>query len=214
MEERITTEERKDGSATENPIQKAKEARTLNAPPVAQQYDDVDPYTADHRDIMLQQSRVNLMAISQMSDLKANLILTLSAVMLQFALMKVTDHELVGPKLHLWVIAIGSLITILFSAYSTLPKSPIRFREKPDNGGVDVPKNILHFSTFIPLTLVEFKRHMTTVLRSPPHTHEAIVEELHAHGRYISRRKYLPLRLAYMSFLLTWIVGASLYVLV
>jgi len=214
MEERLTTEERKDGSATENPIQKAKEARTLNAPPAAQQYDDVDPYTADHRDIMLQQSRVNLMAISQMSDLKANLILTLSAVILQFALLKASNHDLTGPKIHFWVLAIGSLITIFFSAYSTLPKSPVRFREKPDRGSNVVPNNILHFTTFIPLTLVEFKRHMTTVLRSPPHTHEAIIEELHAHGRFISRRKYLPLRLAYMSFLITLIVGATLYVLV
>ena len=203
----------KDGNDTANPIQKKKAARA-KAAPVAQQYDDVDPYTADHRDSLLSQSRYNLMMISQMSDLKANLILTLSAVMLQFALMKVGNHDLQGPKIHFWVIAIGSLITILFSAYSTLPKSPLRFREKPDGGSVDVPKNILHFSTFIPLTLVEFKRHMATVLRSPPHTHEAIVEELHAHGRYISRRKYLPLRLAYMSFLMTWIVGATLYVLV
>lgn len=212
MEEQAGPEKLKDGS-TENPIQKKKAARA-KVMPVAQQYDDVDPYTADHRDSVLSQSRYNLMMISQMSDLKANLILTLSAVMLQFALMKVTDHELVGPKLHLWVIAIGSLITILFSAYSTLPKSPLRFKEKPDSGNVDVPNNILHFSTFIPLTLVEFKRHMATVLRSPPHTHEAILEELHAHGRFISRRKYLPLRLAYMSFLLTWIIGATMYILV
>ncbi len=190
----------------ENAIQKLKKTRK-----VAQQYDDVDPYTADHRDVALSQSRMNLMAVSQMSDLKANLILTLSAVLLQFALVKVSDHDLTGPKTHFWVITVGSLITILFSAYSTLPKSPMRFRERPDRGATNVPNNILFFTTFIPMTLTEYKRHMNTVLRSPPHTHEAILEELHAHGRYISRRKYLPLRLAYMSFLLTWIIGAAMY---
>ena len=58
--------------------------------PAPRVYEDVDPYTADHRDYLLNQSRVNLMAISQMSDLKANLMLTLSAVMLQFALVKVS----------------------------------------------------------------------------------------------------------------------------
>lgn len=198
-------------STTANPIQKMKEARATRSLPAALQYDDVDPYTADHRDILLQQSRVNLMAISQMSDLKANLILTLSAVLLQFALVKISDHNFQGPKLHFWVIAIGSLITIIFCAYSTLPKSSLRFKEKPDDGSNVVPKNILFFSTFIPLTLAEYQRHMSTVLHSPPYTHQAIIEELHSHGRYISRRKYLPLRLAYISFLLTLVVGAALY---
>lgn len=191
----------------ENPIQAKKQAI-----PLPKQYDDVDPYTADHRDYVLTQSRMNLMAISQMSDLKANLILTLSAVLLQFALMKVSDHSVEGPKTHYWVITIGSLITILFSAYSTLPKSPLRFKERPDTGSNTVPKNILFFTTFIPMTVEEYKRHMTRVLSSPPHTHEAILEELHAHGRFISRRKYLPLRLAYVSFLLTWLVGAVMYI--
>ncbi len=176
-----------------------------------QQYEDVDPYTADHRDIMLQQSRVNLMAISQMSDLKANLILTLSAVLLQFALVKISDDLITGPKEHYWVIAMGCLMTILFSAYSTLPKAPLRFHERPDDGVSPMPKNILFFTTFIPLGLSEYKRHMAHVLRTPPATHEAILEEMHAHGRYISRRKYLPLRLAYFSFLITWIVGAAMY---
>lgn len=192
-----------------NAIQAKKQA----LPPPPKQYDDVDPYTADHRDYVLTQSRMNLMAISQMSDLKANLILTLSAVMLQFALVKVSNHEFVGHKEPFWVIAIGSLITILFSAYSTLPKAPLRFTEKPDTGSNTVPRNLLFFTNFIPLTIDEYKRHMATVLRSPPHTHEAILEELHAHGRFISRRKYLPLRLAYFTFLLTWLVSATMYLL-
>jgi len=188
-------------------------ADPYEAPPLPppRQYEDVDPYTADHRDYLLNQSRMNLMAISQMSDLKANLMLTLAAVMLQFALVKVSDHELVGPKAHYWVIVTGALATIILSAWATLPKAPLRFHERQDEGTNIVPTNILFFSSFIGLSLPEYKRHMDRVLSSPPHSHEAILEELHAHGRYISRRKYLPLRLAYMTFLLTWIAGAALY---
>lgn len=174
-------------------------------------YEDVDPYTADHRDYLLIQSRVNLMAISQLSDLKANLMLTLSAVMLQFSLVKVSDHTLQGPVAHYWVIAIGALSTIILSAGSTVPKTPLFFKERPDTGSTRAPYNILHFSTFIQLSVPEFKRHMRQVMSSPPRTHDAILEELHAHGRFISRRKYLPLRLAYLTFLLTWFVGAALY---
>ncbi len=174
-------------------------------------YEDVDPYTADHRDYLLIQSRVNLMAISQMSDLKANLMLTLSEVLLQFALVKVSDHTLPGPRMHYWIMVIGALITILLSAYSTLPKAPFRTRllkygEVPEKGF-----NMLFFTSFIRLSVPDYKRRMMVVLSSPPRSHEAILEELHAHGNYIARKKYLPLKLAYISFLLTWVAGAIMY---
>ncbi len=174
-------------------------------------YEDVDPYTADHRDYLLNQSRVNLMAISQMSDLKANLMLTLSAVLLQFALVKVSDHTLQGPRIHYWIMVTGALITILLSAYSTLPKAPFRTKiltdgEVPQNGF-----NLLFFTSFIRISLPDYKRRMMVLLSSPPRSHEAILEELHAHGKYIARKKYLPLKLAYISFLLTWVAGAIMY---
>ena len=185
----------------------------IPAPPViSEAYEDVDPYSADHRDYLLIQTRVNLMAVSQMSDLKANLMLTLSAVMLQFALMKVSDPTIAGAVAQYWVITLGALSTIILSAWSTVPKTPLFFRERPDDGSMHTPPNILHFSNIIELGLPAYKRHMKQVMRSPRHTHEAILEEIHAHGRYIARRKYLPLRLAYISFLLTWIISASLYV--
>lgn len=177
----------------------------------AMRYEDVDPYVADHRDQLLMQTRWNLMTASQMSDLKANLMLTLSAVMLQFALAKVYDPGQEQQLLQYWAIVVGALATIILSAWSTIPKSPLVWKERPDSGSNKVPFNILHFTNFIELSLPEFKRHMNHVMSSPPRTHEAILEELHAHGRFISRRKYLPLRLAYLSFLLTWSMVAILF---
>jgi hypothetical protein len=174
-------------------------------------YEDVDPYTADHRDYLLIQSRVNLMAISQMSDLKANLMLTLSAVLLQFALVKVSDHTLTGPKVHYWVMVVGALFTILFSAYSTLPKASFRSRKLGSDAKLVPGNSLLFFTTFIRFDLAEYKRRMNHLLASPVRSHDAIMEELHSHGRYIARKKYLPLRLAYITFLLTWVVGAVLY---
>lgn len=179
--------------------------------PTPARYEDVDPYVADHRDQLLMQTRWNLMTASQMSDLKANLMLTLSAVMLQFALVKVSDSAQHGHAAHYWAIVVGALTTILFSAWSTIPKSPLLMKERKDSGSATPPFNLLHFTTFIELGLPEFKRHMNHVMSTPPRTHDAILEELHTHGRYISRRKYLPLRLAYFSFLLTWLLAAIIY---
>ncbi len=192
-----------DGDATE---QKPTDPRL---PPV--RYEDVDPYAADHRDYLLQQSRVNLLAISQMSDLKANLMLTLSAVLLQFALVKVSDHTFEGPRAHYWVMTVGALVTILLCAYSTLPKAP---RHSAMLKAADpLPKGftLLFFTSYIRLPVEEYKRRMHVILSSPPRTHDAILDELHAHGRYIAYMKYRPLRWAYITFLLTWLVGAVLY---
>ena len=178
-------------------------------PPV--RYEDVDPYTADHRDYLLLQSRVNLMATSQMSDLKANLMLTLSAVMLQVALTKVADHSYQGPTAQYWVLAAGALTTILLCAYSTMPKLPGKIRELRADEPLPKGFNLLHFGSFVQLPLSDFKRRMHTVLSSPPRTHDALMDELHAHGKFIATHKYAPLRLAYFTFLLTWVAAAILY---
>lgn len=205
--------EQKDDTITHEKTPPQAQAPLPSGPPMVKHYEDADPYTADHRDHLLMQTRVNLMAISQMSDLKANLMLTLSAVMLQFALVKVSDHETNGPMVHYWVIVVGALLTILFSAYSTLPKAPLTSREMPPGSSLPKGTSLLFFTNFIRLPLDDFKRHMHRILETPPLTHEAIMEELHSHGRYIARKKYLPLRLAYITFLITWIAGAAIYVM-
>jgi len=202
------------GSTTEGEAQVPEQPVALPDSPFVpvKQYEDADPYTADHRDYLLNQSRVNLMAISQMSDLKANLMLTLSAVMLQFALVKVSDHGVNGPMVHYWVIVVGALLTILFSAYSTLPKAPLFFRELEPNATIGIG-GLMFFTSYIRLPVERYKELMNHVLSTPPHSHNAILEELHAHGKYIARKKYLPLRMAYITFLLTWIAGAVLYLM-
>jgi hypothetical protein len=195
-------------------VEEPRLSRLRNKPYVApEQYEDVDPYTADHRDYLLNQSRVNLMAVSQMSDLKANLMLTLSAVLLQFALVKVSDHSYDGPRAHYWVMVVGALLTILLSAYSTLPKAPVRQRMLAEDSTLPKGFTLLFFTSYIRLSLPDYKRRMSQLLSSPPRTHEAILEELHAHGNYIAKRKYVPLRMAYITFLFTWVVGAVMYAL-
>lgn len=177
-----------------------------------QTYEDVDPYSADHRDYVLMQSRVNLMASSQMADVKANLILTLSAIMLQFGLTKVTNHELAGSHVPYWAVVIGSLLTIILCGYSTLPTASFRLRQYGENEPLPKGFSLLFFGSFTRLPLPRFKRMMHDMLSSPPRTHDAILDELYGHGQYIQRKKYLPLRLAYIAFLSTWVVSAVLYV--
>ena len=174
-------------------------------------YEDVDPYTADHRDYVLLQSRVNLMASSQMADLKANLILTLSAIMLQFGLTQMTSPEPIAHRTALLAIVIGSVITIVLCGYSTIPISS--FRRKMFGEQEELPGSftLLFFGSYTKLPKQRFKEMMHATLSSPPRTHDSILDELYTHGQFIMRKKFLPLRLAYTTFLLTWLLSALLF---
>ena len=177
-------------------------------PPV--RYEEVDPCTADHRDYLLLQSRVSLMATSQMSDRKANLMLTLSAVMPQFALSEAADHTYDRPLAQYRVLAAGALVTILLCALSTMPKLPSKLQGLREDHPLPTGFNLLHFGHFVPLPLADFKRRMKQVLSSPPRTHDALMDERHAHGRFIALPQEAPLRMACFTFPITWLVAAGL----
>jgi hypothetical protein len=174
-------------------------------------YEDVDPYTADHRDYVLSQSRVNLMVSSQMADLKANLILTLAAVMLQFGLLRITDAEHPGHHAALWAVVLGSIITIVLCGVSTIPKASFDLKKLRDDEQLPGTFTLLFFGSYTHISKARYKELMHRTLSSPPRTHDAILDELYSHGQFLLRKKFLPLRLAYITFLATWLVSAVLF---
>ncbi|PIX45971.1 MAG: hypothetical protein COZ57_14025, partial [Armatimonadetes bacterium CG_4_8_14_3_um_filter_66_20] len=86
---------------------------------------------ASHLDHLLRQTRMNQLQLSQMADVKANMLLTLASVVVTLCLRYLTDPLL---RWTATVFILFSLLTVLLAAYAVMPKTPLKIRhgEHPD----------------------------------------------------------------------------------
>ncbi|NCO37804.1 MAG: hypothetical protein COZ06_39055 [Armatimonadetes bacterium CG_4_10_14_3_um_filter_66_18] len=101
---------------------------------------------ASHLDHLLRQTRMNQLQLSQMADVKANMLLTLASVVVTLCLRYLTDPLL---RWTATVFILFSLLTVLLAAYAVMPKTPLKIRhgEHPD---VHSPRfSLLFFANFL-----------------------------------------------------------------
>ena len=160
---------------------------------------------ANHLDQLLRQTRMHHMQLSSMADVKANIMLTLAAVVTTFSIGYLSDPVLRWPVV---VLILFCVVTIFFAAYAVMPK--LNFDYRPDNYQ---HCNILFFGNFMNLNYEEFAEIMEEVMQSPERAYEAQVREVYELGAYLGYQKYRYVRLAYQSFLVG-LVSAGLVFLV
>ena len=87
-------------------------------------------------DHMLRQTRMNLVAFSQMADTKAHIILSLASVLLSLSLTQITD-----PRFTLSIAGLDLflLITIFFALLTVIGKIKVFDRRKHSVNNPDVP---------------------------------------------------------------------------
>lgn len=149
---------------------------------------------------LLQQTRVHHMQLSSMADVKANMLITMSSIVVTLAAPRVmTDGVLQWP---LVMLIIFSLITIVLAAYAVMPKLPFLNRGKrsiPDAQSSHF--NLLFFGDFSKMDYAQFSAEMETVLNEPSRVYELQVREIYILGTFLAHTKYRYLRLAYMTFI-------------
>lgn len=155
-----------------------------------------------HLDQLIRQTRAHHTQLSSMADVKANMLLTMSSLVITFSLRYLEDPYLRWPII---VLTIFCLITIFNAAYAVMPKLNFKFR--PDLDKLDC--NILFFGSFMNLHYDEFETAMEHVLSDPGKVYEAQVREVYEMGVFLGRKKYLYIRRAYVSFL-TGLAAAGL----
>ena len=161
-----------------------------------------------HLDHMLRQTRWHHAQLSSMADIKANMLLTMSSVVITLCVPHVLKETF---QLSLLVLIGFCLITIGLAAYAVMPKIPLlpRLGRAPD---VRNPTfNLLFFGDYTRLTYDEFREAMEEVMNDPSRTYEAQVRELYTLGVFLVKKKYRFLRLAYFSFIIG--VGVTFVVL-
>jgi len=136
---------------------------------------------------------------------KANMMLTISALMITFSLGHLSDPYLRWPVL---VLIVSCLATVVSAAYAVMPKLNKGFR--PDLDRPDC--NILFFGNFMNLEYEEFARLMEGVMNDSSRVYEAQVREVYELGVFLGRRKYVYVRLAYVFFIAGLLASAAVFV--
>jgi hypothetical protein len=150
-----------------------------------------------HLDQLLRVSQAHLVQLSSMADTKANMLLTMSSVV-----MTLTLPQLIKDA-HLWpliILVAFCLLTIALATYAVMPKMPFRAQAVPP----DIHSqsfNLLFFGDFTRLTQAEFESAMQNVMSDHSHTYGTQVRELYLLGKFLAEKKYRFLRLAYLSFI-------------
>jgi magnesium-transporting ATPase (P-type) len=150
-----------------------------------------------HLDQLLRVSQAHLVQLSSMADMKANMLLTMSSVVMTLSLPQLLKDT------HLWPLIIliaFCLLTIGLATYAVMPKMPLRH----DNAMPDINSmnfNLLFFGDFTRLSQEQFESSMQDLMSDHSRTYGAQVRELYLLGTFLAKKKYRFLRLAYLSFI-------------
>jgi hypothetical protein len=131
-----------------------------------------------------------------MADVKANMLLTMSSVILTLCLPQVLKNSHLWP---LYILICSCLITICLATYAVMPKLPPANLPPPD---VNDPKfNLLFFGDFTRLSQDQFESAMSDIMGEHNRTYHAQVREIYLLGTFLAKKKYRYLRLGYLSFI-------------
>ena len=148
-----------------------------------------------HLDHLLRQTRMHHVQLSAMADVKANIMLTLAAVVTTFSIGYLNDPLLRWPVV---VLILFCILTIFCAAYAVMPKLNFDFR--PNVEKLDC--NILFFGSFMNMEYEAYADVMKEIMQTPEQVYEAQIREVYELGVYLGYQKYRFVRFAYQSFLL------------
>jgi hypothetical protein len=147
---------------------------------------------------MMRHTRWHHAYLSNMADTKANMMLTVGAVLITLSVGYLTQ-----PLFH-WAaltLIIACLLTIVVAAYAAMPK--VNFASKPASlDRVSQPDfNLLFFGDFACLSYADFETAMQECMNDPSQAYEIQVRETYLLGVFLARKKYRFVRLAYLTFI-------------
>ncbi len=151
----------------------------------------VERSSVDHMFRLMQQHHVQL---SMMADTKANIIITVSSIVLTLVLGRMGNPDY---QHAMAVLGTFTLVALLLAILAVLPKYRHVSRiEDPLPDGF----NITFFGHFAGMDQARFLRELAARLQ-PGQTYETIARDVYGLGTYLAARKYPYLRLSYLFFL-------------
>lgn len=152
--------------------------------------------------------------LSGIADSKANILLSVNAIIISIALSSIIP-KLDSPKnAHLviptFIMLISSVITIIFAILSTRPKVTSGFFTRED---VEAKKvNLMFFGNFYKMPLHEYDWAMNEMMKDRDYLYSTMIKDLYYLG-LVLQRKYNLLRIAYNFFMIGIIVTVIAFVI-
>ena len=156
----------------------------------------------------------NHMKLSDIADTKANILLSVSAIILSIALStlfpkldKPDNYYLIYPTLLFIFITV---VTMVFSILSTRPKVTSGKFSKEDIANKKV--NLLFFGNFHKMELDDFQSGMVSMMNDRDYLYNSLINDLYYLGKVLDR-KYKLLRIAYTIFMYGIIVSVIAFII-
>lgn len=150
-----------------------------------------------HLDHMIRQTRMNLVQLSYMADVKASMLLTIASLVMTLAATHLTEPDL---RPGVMVLTLFCLVTILLATYAAMPKLPLKRAASADD--LRTPTfNLLFFGDFSRLERDQFQTAMEEMMKDPGETYAAQIQDIYTLGCFLASSKYRFVRWAYLSFM-------------
>jgi hypothetical protein len=157
-------------------------------------------------DHMLRETRLHLVSFSQMADTKANILLSISSVLLTISIARVSDPRFTGAL----VVLVGFLLITIFLALLTVIPRVLEWGHKKYSIH-DPAYSPLYFGNYADVPYDEYLRDMEEIMNDPDRTYEIMVREIYYSGVYLVKNKYRYIRLGYMFFFAGLIVSTLIF---
>ncbi len=158
-------------------------------------------------DVLLRTTQQHHVQLSAMADLKANILITVSSIVLTLSMRQLGDPDL---RPSLLVLAGFTLVALVLAVLAVLPKYR-PFRLKDPSAPLPQAFNLLFFGHFAELPRERFLREIAAALRSDGSIYRTMAKDVYGLGWYLAHRKYRFLRWSYLFFLAGFVVAVAVF---
>lgn len=164
-------------------------------------------------DTMFKITLTNHIRLSEIADSKANILLSVNAIIISIALSTIIPKLDSPGNVHLivptFVMVLFSVISIIFAILSTKPKvTSGQFTRKDIE---DKKVNLLFFGNFFKMPYEEYQWAVNEMLKDKEYLHNSMTKDLYYLG-LVLERKYHLLRITYNIFMVGIIVSVIAFV--
>ena len=148
-------------------------------------------------DIALATIQMSQVEFSHMADSKANIMITVSSILLTLAVAKIEQGTLLIPSI---AVAVSCVPALVFAILCVMPSAAVRAKPIKNNEKLS-HFNPLFFMHFTRLPIDRFEREIERVVRDPQELYQHLSQDIYYAGLVLRLKKFRYLRWSYLSLL-------------